>query len=139
MCCSVMLWNAFTLSSVEYCCDILPSVRVAAVSCWMISIFIFFLVDWWCSTQTPPQRRLDSGEYAALLNRKVKTATDNLIEAMCRVYCLHYILGLDFAAPKSWSLVNFYMGFIKKLTLKNAVRTMINKMNIEKFKWKYTF
>ena len=73
-------------------------------------------------------------EFCIMLNRKVKYRCDSLHESICRLYCLHYILGLHFAAPKSWAIVNYHLGFLKKGELEKACKNTISKLNIGRFK-----
>ena len=67
-----------------------------------------------------------------MLNRKVKYMCESLHEVIFRLYRLHYILRLHFAAPKSWAILHYHLGFPKKRT---SCQSTIRKLNSGRFKW----
>ena len=73
-------------------------------------------------------------EFCVMLNRKVKYRCESLHKAICRLYCLHYIFELHFAAPKSLAIVKYFLGFPKNCELEKVCRNTINKLNIRQFK-----
>ena len=80
------------------------------------------------------EKEEEEEEFCVILNRKVRYRSESLHEALCRLYCLHYILRLHFAAPKSWAIVNCYLGFLKKGELEKACKNTISKLNTGRFK-----
>ena len=86
-------------------------------------------------TDAPKKLTLHRQEDASIdviVNRKVKLSTENICSAVAQAWCLHYLLDVNFAALKVWSLVEYVLGLKKKQSLKNVIKNCTNRLNIER-------